>query len=359
MKRGAAFITALVLMFVLFSLGTGYVIIARSQAEIAGNQRDALKAFYIAEAGLHEAIDEIFADSTFSAGIPETSFGGGKYSVGLTGGKGQLVEVTSLGTCGQASRTMRAELLLMSPASFSGQLGISGMGAGDADFTGSSGAITGILLLEGKFYKGDMNMAEARPISEFSGLPEVSVDFNAYKNIADYDLKKGSEAGSKKESASETYTYTFETGKTYAGIYYVRGDAVIESGATINGTIVTEGSVKMDGAANVNIAAEGGNPVEGYPAIIAAEGISMTDMSNSSISGLVFSQTGGINMDGVSNVSVSGSLIVGSNLSVLNGTDLNVYYSLELQPPDFTYSVNDTKNSCVVTVISWKGYPGS
>ncbi|MDD5449296.1 MAG: pilus assembly PilX N-terminal domain-containing protein [Candidatus Omnitrophica bacterium] len=363
MKRknnsAVAFITALILMFVLFSLGTGYVIISRSQTEITSNQRDALKAFYIAEAGLNETIDKIFNDAAFSQDTAPTAFGGGEYNVTLSGGKGQLVEVTSQGQCGQASRTMRTELILLSPASFSGQLGISGLGSGDGNFTGSSGNLTGLLILEGNFYKGNMNMADARSISEFEGLPEISVDFNAYKQIADYDLKKGGSKG-KKDGGGQggAFTYTFEPG-TYTGIYYVRGDAVIKSDVKLNGTLVAEGTVTMDNASNVTISAEGGNPVEGYPAVIAAEGISMTGMSNSTINGLVFSQGGAINLDGVNKVTVNGSLIVGKNLSVLNGTDLNVYYDLKLQPPDFTYNVNDGKDSCTVRVVSWKGYPGT
>ncbi|MBL7170471.1 MAG: hypothetical protein ISS46_00545 [Candidatus Omnitrophica bacterium] len=361
-ESGVVFITALVMMLILLSLGMSYLVIARTRARIASNQRAVLKAFYIAEAGLEEAIDELFTDSGWGVGFTNESFGGGTYNVFLTGSQGETIEITSRGTFGGASRTIRAEVLVINPANLSEWIGSAGTGGGNVDFSGSSGTISGVVVVKGDFEAGDMDTDDARIIEDFSDLPVIEVYLDSYKTIADHVAEEDKGKDKDKDGDEETFTPPFKSGETYTGVYYIKGDVVIESNVTIYGTVVAEGDVNIN-ATNVIIEAEGDseeewNPVEGYPAIIADGTINMDGMTNSSITGLVYA-TDDVKMDGTSGVTFEGGLIVGKDLAAKDGEDLSISYGLEIQPPYFTYDRNDVPEESTIYIISWKAYPGS
>ena len=207
-----------------------------------------------------------------------------------------------------------------------------------------------------------MDTDDARIIEDFSDLPVIEVYLDSYKTIADHVAEEDKGKDKDKDGDEETFTPPFKSGETYTGVYYIKGDVVIESNVTIYGTVVAEGDVNIN-ATNVIIEAEGDseeewNPVEGYPAIIADGTINMDGMTNSSITGLVYA-TDDVKMDGTSGVTFEGGLIVGKDLAAKDGEDLSISYGLEIQPPYFTYDRNDVPEESTIYIISWKAYPGS
>lgn len=367
-KSGVAFIMALAIMFMLLSLGMAYVIIARSQAVVVSNQGDALKAFYIAEAGAEEALNQLFTDSGWGDGFTDISFAGGVYNVSLLEDKYGIIEITSVGTFGGAERTLRTEVLVINPASVTELLGTTVGAGGEATFAGSSGTIKGVVVTEGEFTQGNMNIDDARIVDKFEDLPEVEVDFKEYKKDADVviDTKgKKKEKGEKGKPESEAYKFT-KSESPYTGIYYIEGDggAIIESGVIINGTIISEDNITFEDedkspVDSVTITAEGGTPVEGYPAIITQGKIDMDGMAKTDITGLVYAEED-INMDDANDVTFLGGIIAGKDLNARDGEELIIDYNTEMDilPPHFTFPISDETEEGTIAVISWKAYPG-
>ena len=79
--RGAALVIVMLVMSVLLLAGTTFLTISSTEDQIAENQHASVRAFLLAEAGLHRAVAQLSADETYS----------GEASVPLGGGTARIV----------------------------------------------------------------------------------------------------------------------------------------------------------------------------------------------------------------------------------------------------------------------------
>lgn len=80
----------------LSALVMGMLQMNTEEIQLVANQINAAKAIATAEAGLNDALAEIRADSSWSAGFTDKAFGGGSYTVAVSGST-----LTSTGTSAQ------------------------------------------------------------------------------------------------------------------------------------------------------------------------------------------------------------------------------------------------------------------
>lgn len=164
-ERGMVLLTSLMLMVILFLLGTTAYLITSNDLKIGGNYKTSKQAFYVAEAGIEHAIGILkkkkeytpILDGTDTAtsgpgiltkiGSDPKSFAGGTYYVrvfdnddgdsDLTEDADQKVYITSTGTKDGATATI--QVLFMAnylPINIDGALAIYGQGPG-VSITGS------------------------------------------------------------------------------------------------------------------------------------------------------------------------------------------------------------------------------
>ncbi len=78
-ERGAALVIALLLMGLLLLLGTAFMTISSTESQIAFNERNAIQAFYLAEAGLNKTISDLNAGAVCSS-LRDVSLGSGTFT---------------------------------------------------------------------------------------------------------------------------------------------------------------------------------------------------------------------------------------------------------------------------------------
>lgn len=77
--RGAALVIVLLIMGVLLLLGTAFMTISATETQIASNERNAVQAFYLAEAGLNKTISDLNAGAVCSS-LSDVSLGSGTFT---------------------------------------------------------------------------------------------------------------------------------------------------------------------------------------------------------------------------------------------------------------------------------------
>ena len=109
-KKGVAIITAYMIIGILTGIGVGFM--ARSLQEFRDAQRytERAQAFWIAEAGASEAINNLKANPNWTPPSTPTSFGGGTYSITITDYLPVRKDVTITGTRGESQRIVQFSL---------------------------------------------------------------------------------------------------------------------------------------------------------------------------------------------------------------------------------------------------------
>src|SRR5512137_2566034 len=87
--RGAALVIVMLVMAVLLLAGTTFLTLSSTEDQIAENQQASVRAFLLAEAGLHRAVAKLSADATY-AGEASVSFGGGTARIVVTASSQQV-----------------------------------------------------------------------------------------------------------------------------------------------------------------------------------------------------------------------------------------------------------------------------
>lgn len=83
MTRGAALVIVLLLMGVLLLLGTAFMTISATETQIASNERNAVQAFYLADAGLNKTISDLNAGAVCSS-LSDVPLGPGTFTRTVT-----------------------------------------------------------------------------------------------------------------------------------------------------------------------------------------------------------------------------------------------------------------------------------
>ncbi len=87
--RGAALVVVMLVMAVLLLAGTTFLTISSTEDQIAHNQQASARALLVAEAGLHRAIAQLSANSTY-AGETNVPLGSGTASITVTASSDQV-----------------------------------------------------------------------------------------------------------------------------------------------------------------------------------------------------------------------------------------------------------------------------
>ena len=112
-QRGAALVVALIVMAVLALLTVSSLDMLTVNVQIAGNHELELKASYIADAGVEDAIDRLRDDPTWDAGLTDVEFPAGSghtYTVAIDNSTYPLIVITSTGTVPNFQRSLEAQV---------------------------------------------------------------------------------------------------------------------------------------------------------------------------------------------------------------------------------------------------------
>lgn len=112
-QRGAALVVALIVMAVLALLTITSLDMLTINVQIAGNHENELKASYIADAGVEDAIDRLRDDPNWDAGLTDVEFPAGSgdtYTVTIDNSRHPLIAITSTGAVPNFQRSLEAQV---------------------------------------------------------------------------------------------------------------------------------------------------------------------------------------------------------------------------------------------------------
>jgi len=143
--------------------------------------------------------------------------------------------------------------------------------------------------------------------------------FASYRdNVADYIIEEN---------------YIFEAGQTYTGYYYITGTTTIEDNVTINGGLITRGSVNTRHANGVTF-----NPDSGMPAIVTDNNINMSNTEGVSVTGhgLIYAEQG-LNLQFAENCSLKGTILIDRNMNIKNANNITLEFNPDIiiNPPPY------------------------
>jgi len=344
-EEGVVLILTFIVMTTLTAIVVAFLSMTSIQTKGSGYDMDSSKALWLTEAGLQKAFYTLKNDVSYQ-NSPTTISGtlvgsSGTYSVNCVK-NASVYTFTSIGTVGVMNRKITHSM------AFTSSTLVRAIHADGStlDFQDSTGVINGNVScnVQIKNYSGiTINGAITQ------GFPMIrpTLDFDYYKNLAI--------AAGQYVNGSKTFTNT-----TYSGVWYVKGQVTIESGAIINGSIIGDSSISFDKAAtNVQITP---SPLTNYPALAAKQNISTSasgtggdkiGLKNSTINGLVLAQAN-ITFDWIINSTVNGTILAGNNITMSNGTGITLKYDGNIFAPitpGFTYSPGGS--SSVVSQKDW------
>lgn len=311
-KKGVALLLTIFIILIMSILLIGFFELMTTETAITRNLRSSTQALYVAEAGLQEGIrytiDNMLGDSDWSnnnatiySGI---SFGNGTYTVELLNGTPDAIDVCSTGTVSGLARVVRQTVTKTGlPTAFTRVL----YAGATIDTSGSGLIITGT--------------------QQSSATSFPTANFTYYYNLAP-------------PSQRIVKNYTFNSGTTYSGIWYIDGDVTIESNVTVYGTIVSTGRIR--GNNRTNVALDSTSP---YPVLIANNNIEFTKTSGLTVNGLVYAGADGsgtFNIKDASSVSMSGTIVAADDIDLSKVPSGSITYDSTIQtnpPPGFSGGV--------------------
>ena len=321
-RKASILIITFVIMITLISLTIGFLFMIIAQTRASGHDLASSQAFWLAEAGIQDVIQQLKNDSDYrdSPTTVAADLGQGSYSVTVSKND-TTYTLNSTGTVDSISRKI-IESIVASTAVI--ERGIHA-DAAHLKFDSSSGTIIGNVSC----FTSVMNeegMTITGTITEGQDQPKIFpvLDISQYYTIADaagqVDIRK-----------------TFANA-TYAGVWYITQQATIGDNAVINGTIICEGNIDFEGKANyVTI-----NPSNNYPALYSGGTISSTDtgspskrvgLQNSTINGLVMA-TSNIIFNYMDNGNTfTGTLLAVNNIEIKNSSDFIIAYDSDIWSP--------------------------
>ncbi len=119
-QRGAALVVALIVMAVLALLTMSSLDMLTVNVQISGNHERELKASYIADAGIEDAIDRLRDDPNWNAGLTNVEFptgSGNTYTVTIDNSGYPLIVITSTGTVPNFQRSLEVQVKITGSSS--------------------------------------------------------------------------------------------------------------------------------------------------------------------------------------------------------------------------------------------------
>ena len=319
-SKGVSLIIAVFAMMLLAVLGATMAMMISGNFEMNTSNLESEKAFYLADAGIQEALMHLSLGDTSFDNDTEYLYrklSNGEYNV-TRQINGAEVNVTSRGYVpSQANyRVMRQAKIITIPSSALGVTAFTGGDLFDWNYTrGYSINVAGDIAAA--HYEGsdindirDQNATQTSP-SDFavpgsgnrivsSGqLPALDLDY--FRSIADDHYYSDQ---------------TYSGNNNNLGIVFVEGNVTINTPAKLlQGTIVATGNIKIKGTGQLTMKVHTQPSGKCYPAFatqngdITAEGPSGCDAGIHSIEGFVYSQYGTVDFNCIDGNSVMGNLV--------------------------------------------------
>jgi hypothetical protein len=315
-QKGAVLLLTFIIMVSLTTIAIAYVSLVTYNTKNVGGQNNNKKAFYLAMSGLNKAVHYVVNTA------PDSSTDGSWRTTAYPAAPGVGNTDPQQENLGEGTYTMWVETPI--PPAFDYAM----YSGNNIDFQKSSSTtITGDIALVGSL-KNEKAVTITGTTTESSTVVFPTVDNASYKGIASV----GQDISGDK---------TFTAG-TYSGIWYIDGDVIIEDNVTINGTVVATGSIKPQTITVkkkeekdpiVDLAV---SPTDSYPALVSTGDIDLEEMSDSTITGLVFSG-GKIILNDCSNCTFTGSLVASNDIEPQSLNDVTITYDSDItsNPPPY------------------------
>ncbi|MBN1794054.1 MAG: hypothetical protein JW844_03730 [Candidatus Omnitrophica bacterium] len=310
-----------------FVAGSCFVV----DTHMAEDTYKATQALFLAEAGIQCALEEqLDSDSNWSDVTDfSRSLGPGSFSVEFANVSSHSVDVESTGTYGETSRTV-VQSFVLTPGAPPEAFNYAIHAGNNINMSNTDGLLEGdVSSGSGSVHMGEIDVDG--DIEPSSGVPLPTVDFTGYYNDAP-------------STQRITGDYTFLSGGSYNGVWYITGNATVESWVTINGTIIAEGNIDLGQSSGITI-----DPVDNYPALISRGNINANQLSSSTIQGLVYAalNVNNVIMNNLSGVTFLGTIIAGNNLNMNSAEDITCIYdpAIVTNPPPHFIGGTDTISS--------------
>ncbi|UCG35307.1 MAG: pilus assembly PilX N-terminal domain-containing protein [Candidatus Omnitrophota bacterium] len=312
MKKSFALIVTLIVITLLSGLGLFGVSMLSTDTHIAVDATQADEAFYIAEAGLKHVMAKIVTDGSYRDNPTQVmeNFASGLFIVDVTK-VGNTYTLTSNSTIGGITRVISQSVVFSDDHSGPFANAIYAYG-NRLDVRDTAGVVNGNLKCEGEVQYWDPALLTVNgTVEEYvENQTPFTVDYVGFQSRADHF-----EGGNYTFSAG---TYGLEGGEE---IWYIQGKVTIKDDVTIYGSIIAPNmTVDMDMADNLTIA-----PATGEPAIITGNYINADGMTNTTISGLIYSGKD-IRMSSFDGLTINGTMISENVIVMEHGRDFELNY---------------------------------
>lgn len=356
-EKGAILGIVLVFILALTVFGYGLMRLCELNAIEAARTSMSNQAFWIAEAGLARVIAKL-ADETSSTyrdnptTVTDTeSFSDGEYTVDVEKNTVHYT-VTSTGTVGTIDRTIQRDIIVaLAPDGFR--------------YTAYSPNDIKLNNADNGFIEGDIAAG-----GEVDGEEGWTTDGMAYNGVniffptCNFDGPSPSYkslALSHVDGHVESGDFTFQSGQTYSGIYYIEVNAIIQSNVTINGSIIADGTVDMGDADGATINPAAYDPDAGWPAIAAKGDINVKDKSGAMLTvvGLVYTE-GKFHMLNATNCTFNGTILAEDGMLHINNTEnVSLIYNIDIleNPPPYFDDGQGGTNLVVYLEDDWQEIP--
>jgi hypothetical protein len=298
-KRGVAFLTTIILLGIAVIASAALFFMLLKDAFTVKRLKASTEAYYLAEAGIEEAIQILWDNSFDTSQFPKVrSMGGGTINIAAPNiskwVSDNILLITSTGTVGGITRTMKIEVKANIPPSFNyvvlsngkilvtqGSIVNCGTSTGVHSNSPAQGGFFGTcavdvvgILYDCYVYGNASAVGKVRERfhghitgTKTSDAPSVSLpSFDAA--FFDYYISKASASGDVYTPPSGTQRFTTNLNPVN-GVIYVNGNVRLEGDLTINGCIIATGSI------DVNFITDGTviqNQFDGFPALMSRGG---------------------------------------------------------------------------------------
>jgi hypothetical protein len=109
-EGGYALVFALAVMLVVLIIGLRYLAVVHSRQKVTNNEKDALQASLVADAGIERAVRQLSLDMGWDGSYSSLPFAGGTYSASVTGRTASYVAVSAEGTYRGVTRRRTARV---------------------------------------------------------------------------------------------------------------------------------------------------------------------------------------------------------------------------------------------------------
>jgi len=367
-RRGAVLLLTFMIMVTLTLIVVYFLYMTSAQLRSAAYDVQSSKALWLAEAGIqkymyylkegtydadnHPSINENLGDGNYSLTAPSYDAGTFTYSF------------TSTGTVGQVSRKI-------AQSAIGAGAGVQAVVHGDGShvrFDSSDGLTVNGNVSCGVSVLNEEDLANYADFVAGTYTITEDVHINPALDLPTY-LALAQADDNPPGDVHVATSLTFNAG-TYDGVYYATQDVIINSGVTVNGSVVAGRHVTFaNGPVTVTIKPEESTRAQAdgnnYVAVYAGSNISSTDtgapknrrgLTNSTINGLVLAGSD-ITLNYFDNATFNGAIIAGSNLDfydtqTANGLSGVIAYDVGIfTPPVIGFSTSG--GSVIVPQADW------